>query len=61
MIQITKAQLEQATKTEQATKIILVTYRSYLQKWYPFTLESFELIIADFGSIEDIQIIEQGA
>jgi hypothetical protein len=54
MTQITKAQIQ------QATKIILVTYRSWEQKWYPFTLESFEAIIADFGSIEDIQIIERG-
>lgn len=60
MIQITKAQIEQATKTEQATKIIVVTYESYVQKWYPFTLESFETIIADFGSIENIEIIERG-
>lgn len=60
MIQITKEQLEQANKTEQANKIIVVTYRSYLQKWYPFTLESFEVIIADMGSIEDIQIMERG-
>ena len=46
---------------EQANKIILVTYRSWEQKWYPFTLESFEAIIADMGSIENIQILEKGA
>ena len=60
MIQITKAQIKQATNGEQANKIIVVTYNSYLQKWYPFTLESFELIIADFDNIEIIQIIERG-
>ena len=54
MVQITKAQLE------QATKIIVVTYNSYLQKWYPFTLENMESIIMDFDNIVEIQIIEKG-
>lgn len=54
MVQITKAQLE------QATKIIVVTYHSYLQKWYPYSLENFERIILDMGNIENIQIIEKG-
>jgi hypothetical protein len=64
MVQITKAQIEQATKiivvTEQATKIIVVTYTSYLQKWYPYSLENFERIILDMGNIENIEIIEKG-
>jgi len=54
MVQITKAQIE------QATKIIVVTYNSYLQKWYPYSLENFEKIILDMGSIENIEIIEKG-
>lgn len=54
MVQITKAQIE------QATKIIVVTYTSYLQKWYPYSIENFEKIILDMGSIENIQIIEKG-
>ena len=54
MVQITKAQLE------KATKIIVVTYHSYVQKWYPFTLENMESILLDFDNIVEIQIIEQG-
>ena len=46
--------------TTQPTKIILVTYRSWEQKFYPYSLESFEIIIAQQGDIEDIQIIERG-
>ena len=44
----------------QPTKIIVVTYTSYLQKWYPYSLENFERIILDMGSIENIEIIEKG-
>jgi hypothetical protein len=44
----------------QSTKIIVVTYHSYLQKWYPYSLENFERIILDMGNIENIQIIEKG-
>jgi len=54
MVQITKAQLE------QATKIIVVTYHSYVQKWYPFTLENMESILLDFDNIVEIHIIEKG-
>ena len=54
MVQITKAQLE------QATKIIVVTYHSGLTKWYPFLLKNMESIIWDFENIHDIQIIEKG-
>jgi len=54
MVQITKAQIE------QATKIIVVTYNSYLQKWYPYSIENFERIILDMGNIENIEIIEKG-
>tara|TARA_R100001460_G_scaffold80754_1_gene121713 strand:+ start:534 stop:857 length:324 start_codon:yes stop_codon:yes gene_type:complete len=54
MVQITKAQLE------QATKIIVVTYHSGLTKWYPFSLDNMESIIWDFENITDIQIIEKG-
>lgn len=45
---------------KQSTKIIVVTYSSYLQKWYPFTLENMESILMDFDNIVEIQIIEQG-
>ena len=54
MVQITKAQLE------KATKIIVVTYHSYVQKWYSFTPENMESILLDFDNIVEIQIIEQG-
>jgi hypothetical protein len=46
--------------TTQSTKIIVVTYHSYIQKWYPFTLENMESILLDFQNIADIQIIEKG-
>lgn len=54
MVQITKAQLE------KATKIIVVIYHSGLTKWYPFSLDNMESIIWDFENIHDIQIIEKG-
>lgn len=54
MVQITKAQLE------KATKIIVVIYHSGVSKWYPFTLENMESLVWDFENIYDIQIIEQG-
>jgi hypothetical protein len=46
--------------TTQPTKIIVVTYHSYIQEWYPFTLENIESILLDFQNIADIQIIEKG-
>ena len=54
MIQITKAQLE------QATKIIVVTYESGETKWFPFNLENMENIISEFEWISEIQIVERG-
>lgn len=53
MIQITKSQLE------QATKIIVVTYESGETKWFPYTLENMENIISEFEWISDIQIVER--
>jgi len=44
----------------QSTKIIVVTYHSYVQKWYPHTPENMESILLDFDNIVEIQIIEQG-
>ena len=44
----------------QPTKIIVVTYHSYIQKWYSFTPENMESILLDFDNIVEIQIIEQG-
>ena len=44
----------------QSTKIIVVTYHSYIQKWYPLTPENMESILLDFDNIVEIQIIEQG-
>lgn len=41
-------------------KIIVVTYQSYVQKWFPFTLENVESILLDFDNIAEIQILEQG-
>jgi len=46
--------------TTQPTKIIVVTYHSYVQKWYPLTPENMESILLDFDNIVEIQIIEQG-
>jgi len=54
MVQITKSQLE------QATKIIVVTYESGETKWFPFTLENMEIVISEHSWIDDIQIIERG-
>jgi hypothetical protein len=54
MVQITKAQLE------KATKIIVVIYHSGLTKWYLFTLENMESLVLEIENIYDIQIIEQG-
>lgn len=54
MIQITKAQLE------QATKIIVVTYESGETKWFPFNLDNMENIISEFEWISEIQIVERG-
>jgi hypothetical protein len=54
MVQITKAQLE------KATKIIVVIYHSGLSKWYLFTLENMESLVLEIENIYDIQIIEQG-
>tara|TARA_R100000231_G_scaffold139571_1_gene121330 strand:- start:1803 stop:2606 length:804 start_codon:yes stop_codon:yes gene_type:complete len=44
----------------QPTKIIVVTYHSYIQKWFSFTPENMESILLDFDNIVEIQIIEQG-
>ena len=44
----------------QPTKIIVVTYHSYIQKWYSFTPENMESILLDFDNIVEIQIIEKG-
>lgn len=44
----------------QSTKIIVVTYHSYIQKWFSFTPENMESILLDFDNIVEIQIIEQG-
>ena len=41
-------------------KIIVVTYQSYVQKWFPFTLENVESILLDFDNIAEIQILGQG-
>lgn len=46
--------------TTQSTKIIVVTYHSYVQKWFSFTPENMESILLDFDNIVEIQIIEQG-
>ena len=44
----------------QSNKIIMVTYKNNLTKWYPYTLENLENLIISHNVI-DTQIIENGS
>jgi hypothetical protein len=39
-------------------KIVLVTYESGVIRWYPYELNTLEMLSAEAQWIEDIQIIE---
>ncbi len=42
------------------TKIVIVTYESGMIRWFPYSLETLEVLSSRYDFIEDIQIIECG-
>jgi len=41
-------------------KILIVTYESGVQRWYPVNATTLETIVMEHTFIDDLQIVEQG-
>lgn len=47
-------------KVAASKKIIIVTYESGVQRWFPFSLPTLEKIVVDHTFIDDLEIVEEG-
>jgi|TARA_R100000329_G_scaffold1819_1_gene2987 DNA-binding XRE family transcriptional regulator len=41
-------------------KILIITYESGVQRWFPVNAETLETVVSDLTTIDNLQIVEQG-
>lgn len=55
-----KALVAEGTTVVPRKKIVIVTYKSGTQRWFPMNVETLQSIVNDHTNIDDLEIVEEG-